>query len=63
MLLTFAGIGLALGNWISILCVIAVPLIGIVVRIRVEERALLDGLGEPYRRFAQGRKRLVPGVW
>jgi protein-S-isoprenylcysteine O-methyltransferase Ste14 len=63
MLVTFAGYGLALGNWISILCAIVVPLIGIVVRIRVEEQALLEGLGEPYRRFAEGRKRLVPGVW
>jgi protein-S-isoprenylcysteine O-methyltransferase Ste14 len=63
MLITFAGFGLALGNWISILCAIVVPLIGIVVRIRVEERALLQGLGEPYRRFAQTRKRLVPRVW
>jgi protein-S-isoprenylcysteine O-methyltransferase Ste14 len=63
MLMTFAGIGVALGNWISILCVIIVPLIGIVVRIGVEERALLEGLGEPYRQFAEGRKRLIPGVW
>jgi protein-S-isoprenylcysteine O-methyltransferase Ste14 len=63
MLVTFAGYGLALGNWISILCATVVPLIGIVVRIRVEEQALLEGLGEPYRRFAEGRKRLVPGVW
>jgi protein-S-isoprenylcysteine O-methyltransferase Ste14 len=63
MLVTFAGYGLALGNWISILCAVVVPLIGIVVRIRVEEQALLEGLGEPYRRFAERRKRLVPGVW
>jgi protein-S-isoprenylcysteine O-methyltransferase Ste14 len=63
MLLTFAGYGLALGNWISILCAVLVPLIGIVVRIHFEEQALLEGLGEPYRRFAEGRKRLVPGVW
>jgi protein-S-isoprenylcysteine O-methyltransferase Ste14 len=63
MLLTFAGYGLALGNWISILCAVLVPLTGIMVRIHFEEQALLEGLGEPYRRFAEGRKRLVPGVW
>jgi protein-S-isoprenylcysteine O-methyltransferase Ste14 len=28
-----------------------------------EERALLDALGEPYRRFAASRPRLFPGVW
>ena len=63
MLLTFAGIGLALGNWLSLACVLLVPLVGLVLRIRVEERTLLAELGEPYRRFAEGRARLVPHVW
>ena len=63
LLVIFAGFGLALGNWVSVLCAVLVPLIGIVVRIHFEERALLQGLGESYRLFAQGRKRLVPGVW
>jgi len=38
-------------------------LLGGVIRIRVEERELLSGLGEPYRRYCERRKRLVPGVW
>jgi protein-S-isoprenylcysteine O-methyltransferase Ste14 len=63
MTLTFAGIGLALGNWLSLACVVLVPLVGLVVRIRVEEAALLGGLGEPYRRYAAGRARLIPRVW
>jgi protein-S-isoprenylcysteine O-methyltransferase Ste14 len=29
-------------------------------RVRVEERALLAAIGEPYRRFMQTRKRFVP---
>jgi protein-S-isoprenylcysteine O-methyltransferase Ste14 len=60
LVITFVGIGLALGNW-GVLAV--VPTAGLVVRIRSEERALLDGLGEPYRRFAASRPRLVPGLW
>jgi protein-S-isoprenylcysteine O-methyltransferase Ste14 len=40
-----------------------VPTAGLVVRIRFEERALLEGLGEPYRRFAASRPRLSPGLW
>ncbi len=63
MLLTFLGIGLALGNWASLAALIVIPTAGLVVRIRSEERALLDGLGEPYRRFAASRARLIPGVW
>jgi protein-S-isoprenylcysteine O-methyltransferase Ste14 len=63
MLLTFLGIGLALGNWASVLALVVLPTIGLVVRIRFEERVLLEGLGEPYRRFAESRARLIPGVW
>jgi protein-S-isoprenylcysteine O-methyltransferase Ste14 len=63
MLVTFLGIGLALGNWASMLALVLVPTIGLIVRIRFEERVLLAGLGEPYRRFAESRKRLIPGLW
>lgn len=62
-LLAFTGIGLALGNWLALLAAFALPLLGLVVRIHVEERALLTNLGEPYRAYAEGRKRLVPRVW
>jgi protein-S-isoprenylcysteine O-methyltransferase Ste14 len=63
MILTFAGMGLALGNWASLAVLAVVPTIGFVVRIHVEERALVEALGEPYRRFAASRPRLFPGVW
>lgn len=63
MLLTLLGMGLALGNWAALTVLIVVPAAGIVVRIRAEERALLHGLGEPYRRFAATRSRLIPRVW
>jgi protein-S-isoprenylcysteine O-methyltransferase Ste14 len=63
MLLTFLGIGLALGNWASLLALVVLPTIGLVVRIRFEERVLLAGLGEAYRRFAESRSRLIPRVW
>jgi protein-S-isoprenylcysteine O-methyltransferase Ste14 len=63
LLLTLIGIGLALGNWASLLVLIVVPMLGVVNRIRVEERALIEGVGEPYRRFAATRARLVPHVW
>jgi protein-S-isoprenylcysteine O-methyltransferase Ste14 len=63
LLLTLAGIGLALGNWAGLVALLALPTAGLVHRIRVEERALLDGLGDRYRRFAAGRAHLIPGVW
>lgn len=63
LVLVFIGIGLMLGNWLALACLVLVPTIGILVRIRVEERALIAGIGEPYRRFLAGRARLVPGIW
>jgi protein-S-isoprenylcysteine O-methyltransferase Ste14 len=63
MILTFVGLGLALGNWASLAVLVVVPTAGLVVRIHYEERALGDGLGEPYRRYAATHARLLPGVW
>lgn len=63
IIVSFAGIGVALENWLSLLALLIVPTIGLVVRIRVEERALLTALGEPYRRFSSSRARLIPGIW
>jgi protein-S-isoprenylcysteine O-methyltransferase Ste14 len=63
LLLTLVGLGVALGSWLSVLALATVPSIGLVARIRVEERELLAGLGEPYRKYAEQRRRLVPGIW
>ncbi|HEY6891985.1 MAG TPA: isoprenylcysteine carboxylmethyltransferase family protein [Solirubrobacter sp.] len=63
LLVTFLGLGLALGNWAALALLVVVPTAGLVVRIRVEERVLLAGLGEPYRRFMATRARLIPGIW
>jgi protein-S-isoprenylcysteine O-methyltransferase Ste14 len=63
MILTFVGMGLALGNWISLALLAVVPTAGLIIRIRVEEQALLDALGQPYQQFAATRPRLFPGVW
>ena len=62
-LVAFTGIGLALGNWLSLLAAATLPLLALLVRIRVEEAALLTSLGEPYRTSADGTKRLLPRVW
>jgi protein-S-isoprenylcysteine O-methyltransferase Ste14 len=63
MIITFVGMGLALGNWVSLAMLVVVPTAGLIFRIHVEERTLFDGLGEPYRRFAATRRRLFPGLW
>lgn len=57
------GIGVALGSWASalVLFFVSVALYG--YRIKVEERALLAAIGEPYRAFMMTRKRLIPYVY
>jgi protein-S-isoprenylcysteine O-methyltransferase Ste14 len=63
VLLVLFGIGLTLGNWLSLLIIVILPTLGLVRRIRVEEAALLGTIGEPYERYAAGRSRLFPGLW
>jgi protein-S-isoprenylcysteine O-methyltransferase Ste14 len=63
IIMSFVGIGVALENWLSLVVIIVVPTIGLIIRIRVEERALLNALGEPYREFSQSRARIIPKVW
>ncbi|MBV9283834.1 MAG: isoprenylcysteine carboxylmethyltransferase family protein [Acidimicrobiia bacterium] len=58
------GFGLALGNWLSVVtCVL--PILAVMIRrIRVEEEALREGLGDGvYDEYASGRARLIPGIW
>jgi protein-S-isoprenylcysteine O-methyltransferase Ste14 len=63
VLLTLAGIGLALGNWLSLAALVVFPAIGFVYRIRVEEAALSSTLGASYATYASTRRRIIPFVW
>ena len=56
----FAGTGLVLGNWIGIAVLMIVVAIAYGYRVRVEERALAEVIGEPYRRYMRRTKRFVP---
>ena len=62
-LLTFVGLGLCFGNWLTILF-LTVPIIGAFLwRIRIEESALTDALGEDYRAYMRRTKRLIPWLY
>jgi protein-S-isoprenylcysteine O-methyltransferase Ste14 len=63
LVLFFVGVGLAVSNWASLIVLALVPTAGLLVRIHSEERALIAGLGEEYRRYAATRRRLFPGIW
>jgi protein-S-isoprenylcysteine O-methyltransferase Ste14 len=63
ILVALLGLGVALDSWPAIAAMVALPLAGLLVRIRVEEQALERALGDEYRRYAAETSRLVPGIW
>ena len=62
-LITLFGVGLALGNWLSLIVILVAGLIGYSYRVMVEERILLAALGDPYREYMKHTKRFIPFVF
>ena len=62
-LLMAIGIGLSLRYALAPVFAGGFSLVAYALRIRVEERALAEGIGEPYRAYMARTKRLVPFVW
>ena len=63
LLAVFVGGGLMLGNWAGTAASFLLILVGLVYRLRREERAMIDSRGDVYLGFAADRARLVPFVW
>lgn len=61
--LMYAGMALALGNWISLLAVLVMVLGSYLYRVHVEERALIETLGQPYREYMRRTRRFIPAVF
>jgi protein-S-isoprenylcysteine O-methyltransferase Ste14 len=57
------GAGFVWGNWLGLAAVTVFVFLGVRYRIHVEERALLEELGDRYRTYAELHKRLIPFVW
>jgi len=62
-LLTIFGLGLAFTNWLSLVVVVALPFIGYSYRASVEEKTLVNALGESYRQYMSRTKRFIPFVY
>ncbi|MDR2984965.1 MAG: isoprenylcysteine carboxylmethyltransferase family protein [Nocardiopsaceae bacterium] len=62
-LLTLAGCGIAMGNWLSLLLIIVGPAVALGVRIGVEEASLAAALGTEYQAYTRRTARLIPRVW
>lgn len=62
-LMLFLGLGLGIGNWLSVLIIVVPIFTAFCWRMRVEEAALAEALGEPYHNYMQRTKRLVPMIY
>jgi protein-S-isoprenylcysteine O-methyltransferase Ste14 len=60
--LMFTGLGLALGSWISVAILFLIHCYLYGIRVAVEEKALLETLGEPYREYMSRTTRFIPFV-
>ena len=62
-LIAFLGWSLALGNWLSLLIIMALTTAAYLYRIHEEEAALSTALGESYASYCRHTKRLIPGIY
>lgn len=61
--LTMLGIGFAMTNWASLVVLLLCVFLGHLPRVRVEEQALSQVIGQPYVDYMRRTKRFVPGVF
>lgn len=62
LLLAFLGLAFTFGSWASVAALMAAATAALAGRIRTEEAALAQALGEPYRAYCRRTKRLIPGI-
>jgi protein-S-isoprenylcysteine O-methyltransferase len=63
MIICSAGLGLTLGNWLSLIVATAPTATAFTLQLLREERTLAAELGAPYREYMARTWRLVPHVW
>jgi len=62
-LIIFIGISISISNWLSILFMMIPICIGYTYRIKVEERFMIEQLGENYLDYQKRTKRIIPLVY
>jgi protein-S-isoprenylcysteine O-methyltransferase Ste14 len=62
-LLTMLGLGLATTNWASLMVLMGFVFLGHWNRVRVEEKALVGAIGEPYIEYMRRTRRFIPLVF
>jgi protein-S-isoprenylcysteine O-methyltransferase Ste14 len=62
-LIIFLGISTCLSNWLSILLMIIPVLMGYLNRITVEEKFMVEQMGQKYIDYQKRTKRLIPTIY
>ena len=62
-MITMAGVGVAMGHWLSLAAMILFPMLGFGWRIRVEEASLAARFGAAYQAYRSSRWALFPFIW
>jgi protein-S-isoprenylcysteine O-methyltransferase Ste14 len=62
-LIIFLGISISISNWLSILAMMIPVTIGYLYRIKLEERFMLEQMGEDYLNYQKRTKRIIPMIY
>jgi protein-S-isoprenylcysteine O-methyltransferase Ste14 len=61
--LTMVGVGLAMTNWASLIVLLICVLAGHLYRVHIEEKALIQTIGQPYVEYMHHTWRFIPLVF
>lgn len=62
-LLSFIGFGISLNNWFSLLVVFTIILIAFLIRIKTEEKVLVNYFGVEYLNYKKSTKKIIPFIY
>ena len=62
-LIIFIGISTSISNWLSILVMMVPITLGYLYRIKIEERFMLEQLGDGYLNYQKRTKRIIPMIY
>jgi protein-S-isoprenylcysteine O-methyltransferase Ste14 len=62
-LIIFTGIAASLSNWLSIILMFVPVFIGYSYRIRVEEKFMIEQMGQKYIEYQKRTRKLIPGIF
>jgi len=62
-LISFIGFGLSYNNWVSLLLLVVIVTSAFLIRIKTEEKVLINYFGEEYSNYIKRTKKLIPFIY